>query len=127
MPAAAVARADLAGRLALLAQQRVDQGRLAGPGRAQQHRRAPGDSERPQHGDAVAAPGADGHGIGDPQLARQAGCRAIRIGIEIGLGEHQRRRHAIGPRERGQALDCRGLGSGSAEVSSARSTFAART
>ena len=60
--------------------------------------------------------------------SRRASRAAVRsLVVEVGLGQHERDRHAAGRRQRGEALEPARLGSGSGSVTSARSTLAAST
>ena len=102
--AEAVLLADRGRRLALLPEQGVDQGRLAGAGGAEQRRRRFRDEQRAQRREAVAAADADRERLVEAEAAAQLGRGRVGVGGEVGLGEHQRDRDLAGGGERGEAL-----------------------
>ena len=93
-----------AGGLALLAEQRVDQRRLAGARRAEQDRGAARRQELSEGVHALAGDGADRQRVGDAHPARELRRLQVALLVEVGLGEDERRRHAAGGRQRGEAL-----------------------
>ena len=93
------------GGLALAAQQRVDQRRLAHARRADQRARAAAAELRGERVDAVAALGAGRHAPGTPgATARRTASVRLGVGHEVGLVEHEHRRAAAGGGHGDEAL-----------------------
>ena len=105
--AAPVRVTDLAGRLAHLAEQGVDERRLPGAGGAEEGCRRAGDEQGRQVVEAVArhrAHGDDGGAAGDLAGSRESG---LRVGHEVRFRQDDGRRHARLACEGEEALEMR--------------------
>ena len=105
VPAAAVAAPHLRGPLSFVAQQVVDDGRLADAGRADE---GAGPSRRemlPQGLDPAGAQGLDDVQGGLGGQGRGGGAAVVAVGAEVGLVEHEHRRGAAVPNGHEIALD----------------------
>ena len=87
----------------------------------------PGDEQVAQDAEALAGVRADRDRVDDAEAAREPGRLDLRLVGEVGLGQDERDGDAAGGRERREALEPAGIGSGSGSVTSARSTLAAST
>ena len=111
--AAAVGGADLAGLLALLAEQGVDQRRLAGARGAEQDGRGAGREQPAQDAHPLAGEGADGDRVDDAEAPAEPRRRALwPSSSRSALVSASATWHAAAGRERGEALEPARLGVG---------------
>ena len=109
---APVGRAHLARLHPLLAEQRVDERRLAGAGGAEQHGGRARGEQGAQHAHALAGHGAHRDGVGHAHPPGQRRGGLVAGLVQVGLGQHQRDRHAAGRGQRREALEPARLGVG---------------